>query len=115
MTGRGSSPERHAPAALRLEADGEDAARGLGRLVVALLEIVRELLERQALRRVDAGELSAAEVERLGQALLALGDRFAELREYFGVRQEDLRLPADLGELLTEERRGPGEEGKGEV
>lgn len=115
MTPGGSSAGRHQRAPLRLDADAEDVGRGLGRLVVALLEIVRELLERQALRRVDAGELTDAEVERLGRALLALQDRFAELRETFGVRQEDLRLPADLGELLGEERGGSVEEGKGEV
>lgn len=100
---------------MRLDADAEDVGRGLGRLVVAVLEIVRDLLERQALRRVDAGELTDAEVERLGQALLALEDRFAELREVFGVEKEDLRLPADLGELLAGERRGPreGKDGDG--
>jgi hypothetical protein len=58
-----------------------DSGRGLGRLLIAVLDIVRELLERQALRRVDGGSLSPGQVERLGQALIALDRQFAELRE----------------------------------
>src|SRR4051812_26333371 len=63
--------------------DPEDAGAGLGRLVVVLLDVVRQLLERQALRRVDEGGLTPEQVERLWQALLALDRRFAELREVF--------------------------------
>ncbi|MGH3728916.1 MAG: gas vesicle protein K [Micromonosporaceae bacterium] len=68
---------------LRIAADADDVGRGLGQLVVALLEIVRELLERQALRRADSGDLDDVQIERLGQALQALEERFAELRETF--------------------------------
>jgi hypothetical protein len=99
-------PRRGGP--LRLDADAEDVGRGLGRLVLALLEIVRQLLERQAVRRVDAGDLTPEEVERLGQALLALQDKFTELREVFGVDPEDLRLPVDLEGLLPSDGAGPG-------
>lgn len=104
----GSGEPRRAPA-LRLDADAEEVGRGLGGLVVALLDIVRELLERQALRRVDAGDLTPDEVERLGQALIALEERFVELREVFGVGPEDLHLPVDLQELMKDtgtEREG---------
>ena len=62
---------------LRLSAD---AGRGLGHLVVTVLEILRDVLERQALRRLDAGTLTADQVERLGQGLIALEARFAEIR-----------------------------------
>lgn len=93
---------------LRIGADADDVGRGLGRLVVALLEIVRDLLERQALRRVDSGDLDDEEVERLGQALQALEEKFAELRESFGVDPDDLRLPVDLEELLTDTSALPG-------
>ena len=58
-----------------------DSGRGLGQLVIAVLDIVRDLLERQALRRVDSGSLSPDQIERLGQALIALDRQFAELRE----------------------------------
>jgi len=57
-----------------------DAGRGLGHLVVTVLDILREVLERQALRRLDAGTLTPAQVERLGQALIGLELRFAEIR-----------------------------------
>ncbi|HEY3469298.1 MAG TPA: gas vesicle protein K [Amycolatopsis sp.] len=57
-----------------------DAGRGLGHLVVTVLDILREVLERQALRRLDAGTLTPAQVEDLGQALIALERQFAELR-----------------------------------
>jgi Gas vesicle protein K len=67
-----------------------DAGRGLGQVVVAVLEILRDLLERQAIRRVESGSLTPDEVERLGQALIALDQRFTEIRE-----------------VLTEERTSP--------
>jgi len=77
------TPGTEAP--LRIPAD---SGRGLGRLLVAVLDIVRELLERQALRRVDGGSLSADQIERLGQALIALDRQFAELREVLTDRAE---------------------------
>ena len=58
-----------------------DSGRGLGQVVVAVLEILRDLLERQAIRRVESGTLTPDDIERLGQALIALDRRFAELRE----------------------------------
>ncbi|MFI5588407.1 gas vesicle protein GvpK [Amycolatopsis sp. NPDC051758] len=62
-----------------------DTGQGLGRVVLAVLEVVAELLERQALRRMAAGSLSAAEVERLGQGLLSLRRQFEELRAVLDV------------------------------
>lgn len=63
---------------LRISAD---AGRGLGQVVVAVLEILRDLLERQAVRRMESGSLTPDEVERLGLALIALDRQFTELRE----------------------------------
>jgi hypothetical protein len=57
-----------------------DAGRGLGHLVVTVLDILKELLERQALRRLDAGTLTPDQIEALGQALIGLELRFAEIR-----------------------------------
>jgi hypothetical protein len=94
----------------RFEGTGEDVGRSLGRLVVTLLEVVRQVIERQALRRVDVGDLSEEQVERLGQALIDLEDTFDELRGAFGVREEDWYLPLDVRRLLDEtptERRNP--------
>lgn len=81
---------------LRLDIDAEDVGKGLGRLVLALLEIVRQLLERQALRRMDANSLTSDEIERLGTALLDMEDRFAELRRAFGVPEGSLGLTSGL-------------------
>jgi Gas vesicle protein K len=86
---------------MRLEADREDIARGLAQLVLTLIELVRQLMERQAIRRVEAGELSAEQIERLGQALIALEQRMEELKESFGLADEDLNLNlGPLGDLL---------------
>jgi hypothetical protein len=82
---------------VRIEAEREDVARGLAQLVMTLIELVRQLMERQALHRVEAGGLSDEQVERLGQALMALEQRMDELRDEFGLEQEDLNL--DLGPL----------------
>jgi hypothetical protein len=81
----------------RIEADPENVERGLVQLVLTVVELVRELMERQALRRVEAGGLSDEEVERLGRTLMLLSERMDELKEHFGLDDEDLNL--DLGPL----------------
>ncbi|TWP50477.1 gas vesicle protein K [Lentzea tibetensis] len=83
----------------------EEVGRGLGRIVVAVLEIVCELLERQALRRVDAGTLTTEQVENLGLALISLQRQFAALREALGKPDSSgVRLPVDVARLLDQER-----------
>ncbi len=73
----------HTAAALSAdEADMEDRHAGIAGLVVALVDIVRQLLERQAVRRMDAGALTDTQVERLGRALMALERQTAELGDY---------------------------------
>lgn len=79
------------------EASPEDVQRGLAALVLTLVEVLRELMERQAIRRMDAGTLDDEEVERLGRTFLALRQRMEELKEVFGLTDEDLDL--DLGPL----------------
>ena len=83
----------------RLNVDARDVGRGLAALVVTILDLVRQLLERQALRRVDAGDLSDDEIEGLGQALLALEDGFDELRGKLGLAAEDRGLSAEIANL----------------
>jgi hypothetical protein len=70
---------------------------GLEQLVLTLMKLVHELLERQALRRSDAGSLSADELERLGVALMRQAQEIERLRKEFGLEEEDLNL--DLGPL----------------
>jgi len=85
----------------RIEIDPEEVGRDLGRLVLTIVELLRQLMERQALRRVDAGDLPEDAVERLGVGLMRLEEAMAELREYFGLRPEDLNLDlGPLGQLL---------------
>jgi CRISPR/Cas system-associated endonuclease Cas1 len=82
---------------MRIAADPEKVERGLAKLVLTLIELLRQLIERQAIRRVEEGDLSDEQVERLGQGLMALERRMEELKEQFGLAGEDLNL--DLGPL----------------
>jgi Gas vesicle protein K len=81
----------------RIDADPEDVERGLVTLVLTVVELLRQLMERQALRRVDQGDLSDEKIEQIGATLLALDERMAELREHFGLTPADLNI--DLGPL----------------
>lgn len=81
----------------RLEVRDDDVDSGLGRLVLTLLELIRQVLEHQAIRRMEGGALTDEEVERLGLALMRLSDRLDEVREVFGLEKEDLDI--DLGPL----------------
>lgn len=76
----------------RINADGATVEKDLAKLVLALVELVRQLMERQAVRRVNAGSLSEDEVERMGETFLRLDERMAELRAAFGLRREELDL-----------------------
>jgi hypothetical protein len=77
--------------------DPEKVGRDLARLVLGVIELLRDLMERQAVRRVESGALSDEEIERLGQTLLALQVRMSELKAAFGLENQDLTL--DLGPL----------------
>jgi hypothetical protein len=85
----------------RVNADPENLEQGLAQLVLTVIELLRQLMERQALRRVDSGNLSAEEVERLGRTFMALAERMEELKEAFGLSDADLNLNlGPLGDLL---------------
>lgn len=81
----------------RINAQPDTAAQDLGRLVLTLVEVVRKVLEHQAVRRMDSGTLSPEEIERLGLSLLRLSERMNEMKTAFGLRDEDLDI--DLGPL----------------
>lgn len=93
--------------ALRLDVDADELGRGLGRLVVALLDVVRQLFERQVLRRVDANTVTADQTERLGRALLDLEAGSAKLRGVFEVPDGPVDLPLRVVDLDEDERRPP--------
>jgi hypothetical protein len=81
----------------RLADDRADVQKGLAQLVLALVELLRQLMERQAVRRVEAGGLTDEQIERLGTTLMLLKERMDELCEAFGLTSDDLSL--DLGPL----------------
>ena len=81
----------------RLNLDVHDAKNGLGQLVLTLVKLLHELLERQAIRRAEAGSLSEQQIERLGLTLMRQAEEIERLRKEFGLEEEDLNL--DLGPL----------------
>jgi hypothetical protein len=81
----------------RLNLKADDAKNGLGQLVVTLVKLLHELLERQAVRRIEAGSLSDQQIERLGLTLMRQAEEIERLRKEFGLEDEDLNL--DLGPL----------------
>jgi hypothetical protein len=76
----------------RISADPEIVENGLAKLVLSIIELIRRLLEKQALRRMDAGNLSDEEIERLGNALMKLEEKMAELKRAFGLSDDELNL-----------------------
>jgi hypothetical protein len=85
----------------RIDADPDNVERGLAQLGLTIVELLRQLMERQALRRIEAGGLDAETIERLGSTLMALEGRMEELKQTFGLRNEDLNLNlGTLGRLL---------------
>ena len=94
------NPERRK----HLDLDPDTVERDLVKLVLTIVELLRQLMERQALRRVDEGDLSEEQEERIGLTLMLLDDRMAELRDRYGLRPEDLNLDlGPLGPLLPRE------------
>jgi len=88
----------------RIDSDPESVERGLVALALTLVELLRQLMERQALRRVDVGDLSDAQIERIGTTLMLLEEKMEELREHFGLTPEDLNIDlGPLGPLLADE------------
>jgi hypothetical protein len=85
----------------RVNADREQLEKGLAQLVMTLVELLRQLMERQAVHRIEAGTLTAEEVERLGATFKALAERMEELKEAFDLSDDDLNLNlGPLGDLM---------------
>lgn len=85
----------------RINADPDKVEQGLAKLVLTLIELVRRLLERQAIHRMEAGSLTDDEIERLGETFLKLDARMDELKVAFGLQDQDLNLNlGPLGDLM---------------
>jgi len=85
----------------RIDANPENVEKGLAKLVLTLIELIRKLLEKQAMRRVEADSLSEEEIERVGETLMKLENKMKELKQIFGLKDEELNLNlGPLGDLM---------------
>jgi len=95
--GQSTSSQASAVSAPKIKLDPENIQKGFGQLVLTVIELIRQLLERQAVRRMEGGSLTEQEIERLGLTLLRLDEQMAWLKQEFGLTDDDLNL--DLGPL----------------
>src|SRR5438477_12549060 len=87
----------------RIDCTEETIEQGLAKLVLSLVELLRRLLERQAIRRMEGGTLTEAQIEEMGQALMKLEEKVMELTQAFGLKPSDLNLDlGPIGKLLDE-------------
>jgi hypothetical protein len=91
------APHHGTPGRARLDLDPERLKNGLGQLVLTVVKLLHEVLERQALRRIEAGSLTAEQIERLGLTLMGQAEEIDRLRKEFNLEDDDLNL--DLGPL----------------
>jgi len=85
----------------RIDANPKNVERGLAKLVLTLVELIRKLLEKQAMRRIEGGSLTDEEIERIGLTLLKLENKMQELKQIFGLKDEELNLKlGPLGNLM---------------
>jgi Gas vesicle protein K len=95
--------ERSSRTMQRLRTDPETVERDLVKLVLTLVELIRQLMERQALRRAEGGDLTDEQIERLGLALMRLDEAMTRLKDHFDLEDGDLNLDlGPLGPLLPE-------------
>jgi hypothetical protein len=87
----------------RLETDAESVERDLFKLVLTIIELVRQLMEKQALRRVEEGDLTDEQIEGLGQGLMHLEKAMEELKSRYDLTAADLDIDlGPLGRLLSD-------------
>ena len=85
----------------KIDANPKNVEKGLAKLVLTLIELIRKLLEKQAMRRVEVGSLSEEEIERVGETLMKLENKMKELKQIFGLKDEELNLNlGPLGDLI---------------
>ena len=90
----------------RIDCTPENIEQGLARLVLSLIELLRRLLERQAIRRMEGGTLDDRQIEEMGLALMKLEQKIRELAEHFGLKPEELNMDlGPLGNLWAEDKK----------
>jgi hypothetical protein len=92
--------------AQRIDCTPENIEQGLARLVLSLIELLRRLLERQAIRRMEGGTLTDQKIEEMGLALMKLEQKIRELAQHFGLKPEDLNMDlGPLGNMWTDDKK----------
>jgi hypothetical protein len=85
----------------RVDANPKNVEKGLAKLVLTLIELIRKLLEKQAMRRIEADSLTDEEIERIGETLMKLENKMQELKQVFGLKDEELNINlGPLGNLM---------------
>ncbi len=85
----------------RINIDPKNVEKGLAKLVLTLIELIRKLLEKQAIRRMDGGSLSGEKIESIGEAFMQIDNKMKELKDIFGVKDEELNINlGPLGDLM---------------
>lgn len=85
----------------RINANPKNVEKGLAKLVLTLVELIRKLLEKQAMRRIEAGSLTDEQIENLGETLMKLEEKMKELKKVFGLQDEELNINlGPLGNLM---------------
>jgi hypothetical protein len=89
----------------KIKLDGEKLRSGLAQLILTVIELLRDLMEKQAIRRIEYGSLTEGQIEDLGSTFMALKEELKKLKEYFKLEDEDLNI--DLGPIMAR----PAEDG----
>ena len=85
----------------KIDANPENVEKGLAKLVLTLIELIRQLMEKQGMRRMEGNSLSEEEIERLGETFMKLEEKMDELKEIFGLEDKDLNINlGPLGDLM---------------
>ena len=85
----------------RINIDPKNVEKGLAKLVLTIVELLRQLMEKQAARRVEGGSLTDEEIEKVGEALINIEEKMKELKKIFGLKDEELNINlGPLGNLL---------------
>jgi hypothetical protein len=85
----------------RIDANPKNVEKGLAKLILTVVELIRKLLEKQAMRRIEAGSLSDQEIEQIGETLMKLENKMQELKLIFGLEDEELNINlGPLGNLI---------------
>jgi len=92
-------PKKQGTKPCRIQVDSEKVEQGLVKLVLALVEFLRQILEKQAIRRMESGSLTKEEIDRLGTTLMKLEEKIKELQEHFAIDDLNINL-GPLGNLI---------------